>query len=92
VNVAPGTARRTTGKTCSTKCTTASSFGSQSIEPVKTRSCGSRGAVPLGRKNAVSTPVGTADTLSTPYPAAIVSRSLSETATTWSKRRHSAPS
>ena len=35
-NCASGTARRTSGSTCATKYSTASSFGSQSIEPVNT--------------------------------------------------------
>jgi hypothetical protein len=59
VSEASGTARRIAGSTASRKCSTASSFGYQSIEPVKTSRCGTSGAAP-GQKNDVSTPVGTA--------------------------------
>ena len=59
VSDTPGTARRIAGSTASRNCSTASSFGYQSIDPVKTSRCGSSGAA-SGAKYDVSTPVGTA--------------------------------
>jgi hypothetical protein len=64
VSVTSGSSARTSGSTSRQKKTIASSFGSQSIEPVKTsarEAAGLAAAIPPegGAKNVVSTPVGT---------------------------------
>src|SRR5579859_8190165 len=64
-----------------------SSFGSQSIEPTKTR-CPGFGLSSVGRKKSVSTPVGIVETWLTANSFHNVRRSSSETASTWSNERH----
>ena len=70
----------------------ASSFGSQSMDPEKTRLFGRVGSLPLGRKYSVSTPVGTSATFAMPYSLRITCPSSVETAITWSKRRQASRS
>src|SRR6266481_2306339 len=80
------------GNTDSANQLMASSFGNQSIDPVKTRLFARFSGLFAGLKNSVSTPVGTSSTFVIPYSRRIVSASLTETATTISNLRHAASS
>ena len=87
VKVAPGNLARINGSTSARKYTTASTLGSQSIDPQKTIS-DIGVAAPRGAKYSTSTPVGTLVTLSIWNICLILEASISETAITCFAVRH----
>ncbi len=81
------TSPRTRGRIASRKCSTASSFGSQSMDPMKTSDVSSSRDVP-GAKYERSTPVGIARTRAAGARAASSAASSSDTATVSVAREH----
>src|SRR5213594_3379888 len=81
-----GTLRLIRGRTSRAKNVTPSTFGSQSITPVKTITLGA-GGVPAGANQSVSTPLGTTEVDSSGADRLSSARSTSETTTDLSKWR-----
>jgi hypothetical protein len=79
-NVHSGLLRRMRGKTSSMNHVTPSTFGSQSMDPMNTRSA-TRGVEGGGAKYSRLTPVGIWDTCLTPNIERICSASAADTAT-----------